>query len=94
MPLYKHETKLSKEYWNLKMKGLNPQISWKIKGVYKSYNPISKCDNLCLTEELEIFHDSDRNLVNKISEIISHCRHKNEIRLETLASNMTSDGIT
>ena len=42
VPLYKHDTKLSTEYWNLKMKQLNPQISWKIKGIYKSYNLTSK----------------------------------------------------
>ena len=24
VPFYKHDTKLSKEYWNLKMKELNP----------------------------------------------------------------------
>ena len=29
--LYKHDTKLSTEYWNLKTKQLNPRISWKIK---------------------------------------------------------------
>ena len=40
VPPYKHDTKLSTEYWNLKMTQLNPQISWKIKGVYKSYDPI------------------------------------------------------
>ena len=33
VPLYKDDTKLSTEYWNLKMKQLNPQISWKIKGI-------------------------------------------------------------
>ena len=36
VPFYKRDTKLSKEYWNLKMKQLNSQISWKIKGIYKS----------------------------------------------------------
>ena len=39
VPLYKHDTKLSTEYWNLKMEQLNTQISWKIKGLNKSYNP-------------------------------------------------------
>ena len=42
VPLYKHDTKLSTEYWNVKMKQLNPQISLKMKGIYKSYNPTSK----------------------------------------------------
>ena len=35
VPFYKHDTKLSTEYWNVKMKQLNPQISWKRKGMYK-----------------------------------------------------------
>ena len=65
VPFYKHDTKLSTEYWNLKMKQLNPQISWKIKGIYKSYNPTSKRCNLCLTEKLDILDDPDKNLLNK-----------------------------
>ena len=94
VPLYKHDTKLSTEYWNLKTKELNPRISWKIKGIYKSYNPTSKLCNLCLTEKLEILDDPDKNLLNKRSEIISQCRHKNKYRLKTLASSMTSGDIT
>ena len=33
LPLYKHDTKLSTEYLNLKTKQVNPRISWKIKGI-------------------------------------------------------------
>ena len=58
VPLYKHDTKLPTEYWNLKMKQQNPQISWKIKGIYESYNPTSKRCNLSLTETLEILESS------------------------------------
>ena len=43
------------------MKQLNPQISWKMKGIYKSYNPTSKRCNLRLTEKLEILDDPDKN---------------------------------
>ena len=42
------------------MKQINPQISWKIKGTYKSYNPTSKRCNLCLTEKLEILDDQTK----------------------------------
>ena len=94
VPLYKHDTKLSTEHWNLKFKHLNPQISWKIKGVYKSYSPISKRCNLCLTEKPEILGNSDRNLLNKRSKIISQCCQINKYRLETLASNVTSGDVT
>ena len=54
VPFYKHDTKLSKEYWNLKMKQLNSHISWKIKEIHKSCN-------LCLTDKLEILYDPDKN---------------------------------
>ena len=96
VPFYKHYTKLSTEYWNLKMRQLNPQKSWKIKGICKSYNPTSKRCNLCFTEKLEILDDPDRNMLNKISEIISQCRYKIKVRLKlkTLASSMTSGDIT
>ena len=94
VPLYKHDTKTSTEYWNLKRKQLNPQISWKIKGIYKFYIPTSKRCNLCLTKKLEILDDPDKNLLNKRSEIISQCRHKNKYRLKTLASNRTSGDVT
>ena len=94
VPFYKHDTKLSTEYWNVKMKQLNPQISWKIKGIYKSYNPTSKPCNLCLRENLEILDKPDKNVLNKRSEIISQCRYKNKYRLKTLESSMTSGDIT
>ena len=78
VPFYKHDTNLS-----------NPQISWKIKEIYKSYNPTLKRCNLCLTEKLEILDEPYKNLLNKRSEIISQCCHENKYRLKTLASNMT-----
>ena len=76
IPFYKHDTKLSTEYWTLRMKQLNPQIPCKIKGIYKSYNPTSNRCKLCFTEKLEILEDPDKNLLNRRSEIISQCHHK------------------
>ena len=46
------------------------------------------------TEKLEILDDPDKNLLNKRSEIISQCRHKNKYRLKTFASNTTSGDVT
>ena len=60
VPLNERDTKLSTDYWNLKTKQLNPRISWKIKGIYKSYDPNSKRCNLCLTEKLEILDDPEK----------------------------------
>ena len=75
------------------MKELNPQISWKIKGMYKPYNPTSKRFNLYFTEKLEILDDPDKNMLNKRSEIIFQCRPKSMYRLKLLASSMMSGEI-
>ena len=47
-----------------------------------------------VTEKLEILDNPDKSLFNKRSEIISQCHHKNKYRLKTLASSMTTGGIT
>ena len=94
VPTYKNDTKLSTEYWALKTKQLNPKVSWQIKRRYNSYNPISRRCSLCLNEKLEVLDDQDKNLLNKRSEIISHCRHQNKFKLKTLASNTADTDIT
>ena len=53
VPFYKNDTKLSTEYWNLKMKQLNPQISWKIKGIYKSYNQLQNAVTLQTSQKYQ-----------------------------------------
>ena len=79
----KNDTKLSTEYWKLANNKLHPQISWSIKGNYKSHNPNSKRCSLCLHEKLEIVHDPKEILLNKCSEVISQCRHQNKYKLKT-----------
>ena len=94
IPTYKNDIKLSTEYRALKTKQLNPKVSWQIKKRYNSYNPISRRCNLYLNEKLEILDDQDKNLLNKLSEIISHCHHQNKFKLKTLASNTADKDIT
>ena len=84
----KSDTKLSTEYWKLANNKLHPQISWSIKGNYKSYNPNSKRCSLCLHEKLEIVDDPKEILLSKRSEVISQCRHQNKYKLKTLVSNV------
>ena len=83
----KNDTKLSTEYWKLANNKLHPQISWSIKGNYKSYNPNSKRCSLCLHEKLEIVDDPKEILLNKRSEVISQCHHRNKYKLNTLVCN-------
>ena len=74
----KSDTKLSTEYWNLANKKLHPRISFSIKGKYKLYNPNPRRYSSCLHEKLEKVDDPDEILLNKQSEIISQCRHRNK----------------
>ena len=73
----KNDTKLSTEYWKLANKKLDPRISWSIKSNYKSYNPNSRRCSLCLHEKLKIVDDPEETLINKRSEVIYQCRHRN-----------------
>ena len=57
---------------------------------YKSHNSVSERCNVCLIEKLEILDDTDLNLLNKRSEVISHCRHQNKFKLKTFKA-LTSD---
>ena len=79
----KNDTTLSIEYWNLKQKHQTPGFTWEIKGQYEAYNPtltLEKC-KLCLNEKLAIIDDPDKNLLNKNSEVISQCHHRNKFKL-------------
>ena len=77
----KNATTLSIEYWNLKQKQQAPRLTREIKGQNKAYNSILKKCNLCLNEKLAIIEDPDENLLNKRSEVISQCRHRNKFKL-------------
>ena len=77
---------LSIEYWTLKQKQRAPRLTWEIKGQYKAHNP-------CLNEKLAITDDPNKNLLNKRSEVISHCCHQNKFRLVNLASHKTPNDV-
>ena len=79
------------EYWTLKQKQQAPRLTWEIKGQYKAYNPTLKKCNLCLNEKLAIIDDPD--LLNKRSEVISQCRHRNKFKLVSLTSHKTPNDV-
>ena len=89
----KNGTILPIEYWNLKQNQQTPKLTWEIKGQYKAYNPTLKKCNLCLNEKLAIIDDPDKNLLNKRSEVISQCRHRNKFKLVKLMSCKTSNDV-
>ena len=78
---YGNTTELSKEVWKIKNSGYVPRIKWKIVKQLPAYNPeIKKC-LLCLGEKVEILKRDNPNLLNKRSELVSKCRHRNKFML-------------
>ena len=88
-----NDTTLSIEYWNLKQKQQASRLTWEIKGQYKAYNPTLKKFNLCLNEKLAIIDDPDKDLLNKRSEVISQCNHRNKFKLVNLTSCKTANNV-
>ena len=72
---YSNETELSKHIWHLKQNKTDSTIKWSIKKIYFLHGR-KRC-NLCLEEKLNILKEKDNRLLNKRSEIISACQHKN-----------------
>ena len=81
---YSNETELSKHIWHLKQNKTDFTIKWSIIKKFISYTGRSKRCNLCLEEKLNILKEKDNCLLNKRSEIISACQHKNDDDLTTI----------
>ena len=79
---YRNSTELSKYIWQLKDLNMTPKISWEIAAVIRCAARIDCC-KLCLTEELLITKSFYNNqLLNKKSELVDTCRHKNKLLLK------------
>lgn len=77
---YKKETELSKYVWDLKDKGKEYEIKYKIVCQSNTATRKSGICNLCLDEKFYILfvkQENKVNLLNKRSEMISKCRHGN-----------------
>ena len=81
---YSNETELSKHIWHLKQNKTDFTIKWSITKKSISYTGGSKRCNLCLEEKLNILKEKDNCLLNKRSEIISVCQHKNRFQVKSL----------
>ena len=90
---YRNDCELSKEVWRIKDKGGTFLIKWDILQQLNSYSPTSKRCALCMAEKLSIIQHEGDNLLNKRTEIISKCRHRNKFMLKK-TSNKEKDDIT
>ena len=73
---------LSKTLWKYKDKGIKPRITWSIVCKSFTYTTGAKRCNLCLAEKLAILQADQRTLLNKRSEFVFKCRHRNKFKLK------------
>jgi hypothetical protein len=74
--IYEKETELSKEIWRIKRKNKEFRIRWRLIKQFRPYDPLTKRCTLCLKEKIAILEHEGSNQLNKRSEIIGSCRHK------------------
>ena len=76
------ETGISEYIWHCKDKNLDPKIEWNIQERAKAFRPGDKFCMLCTTEKYHILKNlGSEEILNKRSELICKCRHKNKYTL-------------
>ena len=81
---YQHKansTELSKYVWGLQRNDITPTLTWEIIDRARPFVNGSKACNLCLTEKFHIITSREK-LLNKLSELVSTCRHVNKFLLK------------
>ena len=74
-------SELSKHIWQLKQNGKSYNIKWSIIQQAAPYNPATKRCNLCLAEKYHIMTANKQRTLNKRSELVAKCRHKQKYKL-------------
>ena len=75
---YENDSELSKLIWKFKDQDLDYTLKWSIEKHASPYKcGMRKCD-LCLSEKVAIVRASPNGLLNKRTELVSKCRHRNK----------------
>ena len=72
---------LTKYVWGLLHNKVSHTINWEVVANVQSYQCSNACCYLCLNEKLYIATHDWSSLLNKRSELVSKCRHKNKFLL-------------
>ena len=85
----KDSTRLSSYIWNLKDNNIKFEIKWNI---IKKVNPIKNGDKICrlCTSEAKLIMKSKDNQLNKRTEMMNKCRHRNQFLLKNWKKKKTN----
>ena len=75
---YRNDTELSKLVWKLKEEATPFEISWEIESKASPYKCGTRRCDLCLAEKVCIIRAEPKGLINKRTELLSRCRHRNK----------------
>ena len=75
---YEKDSKLSEFVWKLRDKNIPHSVKWEIVIRAAPYKCGTKKCNLCLTEKVMIARSNHKGLLNKRTELMNKCRHKNK----------------
>jgi len=78
---YQKQTELSNFYWQLKSKNIESKTTWRILHKCTPYQRTNDKCSLCLNEKLAILKYDKKNILNRRSELVSKCRHRNKHKL-------------
>ena len=67
--------------WDFKDNNISHTNSWKTLARAKPYNSANKRYKLCLLEKFLMYRVTDLSTPNKLNELVSSCRHRNEALL-------------
>ena len=83
-----NDTELSKYLRKLKEEKADYNLQWSIKAYASPYKcGTRKCD-LCLTGKIIIPRSDPKKLLNKRTELVSKCRHRNKFLLSNIKQEM------
>ena len=77
-----HKNTLSTHIWNLKRRGVNLDISWRIMSKARAYSPSSKTCELCIREIYFIMFEKHHSSLNSRMEFFNQCLHKDKYLLK------------
>ena len=79
---YEQDTELSKYIWKLKDLGKVFILKWSIAAYASTYRCRTRHCDLCKTEKNIIVRADQKYLLNKCTEFIPKCRHRNKLLLK------------
>ena len=77
-----NKTMLSKYIWFLKDAHIPYELSWKVLGKAKGFNPVTGVCRLCLLEKYCIMYNPQDAQLNSRDEVFNSCRHKRKHTLK------------